>query len=183
MLPPNTLLPESGFFFAGLFQEVIGRLQLVVLVVLEHAAGELVGAALGHAVHDDAGRAAVLGAVLVRLHLVFGHRVERDARLRALRSAAARVVVVLAVDEEQVVGRRLAVRAELPAFERSDLQRRHQAGNRLHQAELTAVRARQPVDLGTGDVGADPAGGRLDQRRLRRDGQRLRRRRRSAGSD
>ena len=28
-----------------------------------------------------------------------------------------------------------------------DLQRRHQAGDRLHQAELAAVRARQAVDL------------------------------------
>ena len=101
----------------------------------------------------------------VRLHLVFGHRVERDARLRALRSAAARIVVVLAVDQEQVVRRRLAVRAELAAFERSDLQHRDQARNRLHQAELASVRARQPVDLGAGHVGADAARGRFDERR------------------
>ena len=58
---------------ACLLQEVIGRLQFVVLVVLEHASGEVVRPALGDAVHDDAGRAAVFGAVLMRLHLVFGH--------------------------------------------------------------------------------------------------------------
>ena len=73
----------------GLFQEVVGRLQLAALVVLEHAARQLVGAALGHAVHDHAGRAAIFGGVGVRLHLVLRHRVERHARLRALRSAAA----------------------------------------------------------------------------------------------
>ncbi len=159
---------------AGLLQEVVRGLQLVALVVLEHAARELVGAALGHAVDDDARRAAVLGRVLVRLHLIFGHRVERHARLRALRSAAARVVVVLPVDEEQVVGGRLAVGAELAAFERPDLQHGHESRNRLHQAELAPVRARQTVDLRAGHVGADSAGRGFDERRLPGHGQRLR---------
>jgi len=55
----------------------------------------------------------------VRLHLVLGHRVERDARLCPLRAAAARVVVVLAVDQEQVVRRRLALALNWSALERS----------------------------------------------------------------
>jgi hypothetical protein len=73
---------------------------------------------------------------------------------------------VLAVDEEQVVGRRLPVGAELTAFKRSDLQRGHQAGNRLHQAELAAPGARRVVDFVAGDVGADVARRRLDHRTL-----------------
>ena len=103
----------------------------------------------------------------MRLNLVLGHRVERDARLRALRSAAAGVVVVLPVDEEHVVGRRLAVGAELAAFERPDLERRHQAGDCLHEAELASVRARGIVDLVAGDIRPDVAGGRLDDGALR----------------
>jgi hypothetical protein len=72
-----------------LFKEVVGRLQRVALVVLEHAARKLVGAALRDAVHDHAGRTAIFGGVGVCLHLILRHRIERDARLRALRSAAA----------------------------------------------------------------------------------------------
>ena len=103
----------------------------------------------------------------MRLHLVFGHRVERHPRLRALRSAEARVVVVLAVDQKQVVRRRLTVGAELAALERSNLENRHEAGDRLHEAELASVRARGIVDLVAGDIRPDVAGGRLDDGALR----------------
>jgi hypothetical protein len=50
--------------FSGLLQEVVGGGERRILEVLEGAAGELVGAAPGHAVDDDARRSAVLGAVL-----------------------------------------------------------------------------------------------------------------------
>src|SRR4029079_8073852 len=93
-------------------------------------------------------------------------RVERNARLRALRAAEARVVVVLPIDEKQVVRGRLAVGAELAAFERPDLQRGDKAGDRLHQTELAAIRARRVVDLVARDVRANVAGAGLDHRAL-----------------
>src|SRR4051812_41590141 len=55
------------------------------------------------------------------------------------------------VDEKQVADSRLAIGNELAALERSDRQGRNQAGNGLHQAELTAVRTRRVVDLVAGD--------------------------------
>lgn len=43
---------------------------------------------------------------------------------------------------------------------------RHEPRNGLHEAELAPVGARQTVDLRAGHVGADPAGGGLDERGL-----------------
>src|SRR5688572_31250437 len=65
------------------FDERIDRAQLVVLEVEEAPAAEQVRARLGDGIDDDARRSAVLGGVLVRQYLELGHRVERDARLRA----------------------------------------------------------------------------------------------------
>src|SRR5439155_20325903 len=100
-------------------------------------------------------------------------RVERDPGLRALLAAPPRVVVVLPVDEEQVARRGLAVGAELAAFEGAWLQHRYEPRNRLHEAELAAVRARQRVDLVAGDAGADPVRGGFHERRFGRDDKRF----------
>ena len=108
----------------------------------------------------------------MRQHLVLGHRVERDPRLRALRSAAPIVVVVGAVHQEQVGRGRLAVGVELTAFERPGIEARREPGHELHQAQLVAPLTRQAVDLRVRDVRADPARRHFDQRRFagHRDG-------------
>ena len=57
--------------------------------------------------------------MLVRLHLIFRHRVEGDARLGSLGPAEAGIVVELPIHEKQVRRGRLSVGAVLTAFERA----------------------------------------------------------------
>ncbi len=99
-------------------QKVPPGVEGVVTEVRVQPTVKLVGAASRDHVDDRARAAAVLGAVLVRQHLILVDVVEHHAHLGALAAAQPVVVVVHAVDQVHVRLRRRAVRNHLTALER-----------------------------------------------------------------
>ena len=103
----------------------------------------LVGAGLGHRVHDRAGGAAELGVELVGDDLELLDRLDRRPRLHPRALPDHVVVVVAAVDRVVVVARILAVDADRVAAERLGADRRDDAREQADEADEVAVDARQ----------------------------------------
>ncbi len=134
------LSSRFGFLLLRIEKRISGT-EALVLEVVEATPREDVRSRLGHGVHDDAGRAAELGGVLVREHLELRHRVERDARL-GTRSAAVGVLVGGAVNRPEIAGGRATVDVEVAALEFARGQLRNEAGHELHQRKMIATLAR-----------------------------------------
>ena len=138
----------------------------------ERAAADVVGAALGHHVHDGAA-AAVLRVEALRHHVELLNRLER---IHLRETADGVVVVVAAVDDVIDVAAVAAadLRHVFRRLRRIRVEAETHAGHRRREiGELPAVE-RQPFDARQIDHLADRRGGRRDERRVAHDGDRLR---------
>ena len=133
----------------------------------------LVGARLRHRVDDAAGGQPVLGVELAAQQLELLHRFDRHARLRAAVAAVERVVVVRPVHRVVDVADVLAGDADRVGAERRRRNRRHHAGQHAEIAGEVAVERRRIDELLRADAAADLLRRGVDQRRLRRHGDRL----------
>jgi hypothetical protein len=101
-------------------------------------------------------------------HLILGGGVDRHAGLRSRPGQGPIVVVVHAVDEEQIAAGLAPVGAVLRSLERAGPEVRREARNELQQRVLLAPLRRQVLDLLRRNVGPDLRLRDLDERRLSR---------------
>ena len=173
MLPPNWICFVWCFFEILLGREIVLRRQVLVRIEVEQHAAECVGARLRDRVDDAAGRGAELGVELAGQELKLLHRFDRRSRLRAAVAAVERVVVAGAVERVVDVLRALAVDADRVRAEGVGRDERRHAWQRAQVGREVAVDRRDVVQLLRGDDAADLLRRGVDERRFRRDRDRL----------